>query len=238
MKKIVGCVKRAVEEFNMIEDGDVVGVGISGGKDSSALLYALRLYQNFSKAKFKIKALTLTLGFEGFDISPLTKFCNELGIEHVVVPTQIGKVIFEERKEKNPCSLCARMRRGRLHNLCKELGVTKLALGHHGDDAIETLFLSMFYEGRLNTFEPVTYLDRKDLTMIRPLMYAYEKDIILAVKRHDIPVVESPCPADKKTKREYAKRLISSIEKDIPNVRGNILRALENKDQMYLWFKK
>ncbi|PAB59380.1 tRNA 2-thiocytidine biosynthesis TtcA family protein [Anaeromicrobium sediminis] len=238
MKKIVGCVKRAVEEFNMIEDGDVVGVGVSGGKDSSALLYALRLYQNFSKAKFQIKALTLTLGFEGFDISPITKFCNELGIEHVVVPTQIGKVIFEERKEKNPCSLCARMRRGRLHNLCKELGVTKLALGHHADDAIQTLFLSMFYEGRLNTFEPVTYLDRKDLIMIRPLMYAYEKDIISSVDRHNIPVVESPCPANKKTQREYAKELINDIEKDIPNVKANILRAMENKDQMYLWFKK
>lgn len=237
MKKIVGCIKKAVEEFNMIEEGDIVGVGVSGGKDSSALLYALRLYQNFSKVKFQIKALTLTLGFDNFDLSPVSDFCKEIGVEHVVVTTEIGKIIFEDRKEKNPCSLCARMRRGRLHNLCKELGVTKLALGHHADDAMQTLFLSMFYEGRLNTFEPVTYLDRKDLTMIRPLMFAYEDDIIKAVKKHNIPVVESPCPANKKTQREYAKDLIDTIQKDIPNVKSNLVRALQNKDQMYLWFK-
>ncbi|MBF8982995.1 tRNA 2-thiocytidine biosynthesis protein TtcA [Lutibacter sp. B2] len=237
MRKILGCIKKAVKNFDMIQEGDVIGVGVSGGKDSSSLLYALKLYQNFSPVKFELKALTLTLGFEDFDLTPINEFCRKIEVEHIVCPTQIGKVIFEERKEKNPCSLCSTMRRGRLHNLCKEHGVTKLALGHHADDAIETLFLCMMHEGRINTFEPITYLDRKDLTMIRPLIYAYEEDIILAVNKHNIPVVESTCPANKKTQREYFKQMLTNIYGDIPNGRKNILKALENADQFNLWFK-
>ncbi|MCT4619804.1 MAG: tRNA 2-thiocytidine biosynthesis TtcA family protein [Marinisporobacter sp.] len=237
MKKILGCVKKAVAQFHMIEDGDVVGVGVSGGKDSTALLYALKLFQNFSPVKYELKAFTLTLGFDGFDLTPLKKLCHDLNIPYIIQPTQIGKVVFEERKDKNPCAMCARMRRGRLHTLCKEHGVTKLALGHHGDDAVETLFLSMFYESRISTFDPVTFLDRKDLTMIRPLIYASEKDIISAVKKHNLPIVKSPCPANGKTQRQFMKNLLETIYKDIPNGRDRILTALENKEQLNIWIK-
>jgi tRNA(Ile)-lysidine synthase TilS/MesJ len=237
MKKILGCVKKAVSDFSMIQDGDVVGVGVSGGKDSTALLYALKLFQNFSPVKYELKAFTLTLGFDNFDLTPLKKFCHDLKIPYIIQPTQIGKVVFEERKDKNPCAMCARMRRGRLHTLCKEYGVTKLALGHHGDDAVETLFLSMFYESRISTFDPVTFLDKKNLTMIRPLIYASEKDIISTVNKHNLPIVKSPCPANGKTQRQYMKNLLEQIYKDIPNGKDRIITALKNKEQLNIWSK-
>ncbi|QEK11296.1 tRNA 2-thiocytidine biosynthesis protein TtcA [Crassaminicella thermophila] len=237
MKKVLGCIKKAVADFDMIQDGDVVGVGVSGGKDSTTLLYALKLFQNFSPVKYELKALTLTLGFDNFDITPLKNFCEKLEIPYIIQPTKIGKVVFEERKDKNPCAMCARMRRGRLHTLCKEHGITKLALGHHADDAVETLFLSMFYESRISTFDPVTFLDRKNLTMIRPLIYASEDDIISAVSKHNLPIVKSPCPANGKTKRQYMKNLLKQINKDIPNARDRVITALKNKDQLNIWIK-
>lgn len=235
MRKVLGCLKRAVEEFDMIKDGDVIGVGLSGGKDSMTLLYALKLYLNFAPIKYTVKALTLTMGFESFDVSKLTEFCRQLDIEHIVLETKIGPVVFEERKESHPCGMCSRMRRGRLHKLCKEHHIDKLALGHHADDAIETLFLSMLYESRIHTFKPVTYLDRSDLTQIRPLIYAFESDIIDAVNRHHIPVEKNPCPAAKHTKREYIKTLLNTISKDIPDAKKHLLTALGNKDQLELF---
>ncbi|WP_432662651.1 tRNA 2-thiocytidine biosynthesis TtcA family protein [Wukongibacter baidiensis] len=235
MRKILGCIKKAVIDFDMIQDGDVIGVGVSGGKDSVALLYALKLFQNFSPVKYDLKALTLTLGFENFDLTPIKKMCDELNIEYIIKPTEIGRIVFEERKEKNPCSLCSRFKRAALHSLCKENSVTKLALGHHMDDAIETLFLSMFYEGRIHTFNPVTYLSRKDLTMIRPLIYAEEKEIIKAVRRHNLPEVKSLCPADGNTKREYMKQSLMKFYKDIPHAKQNLLNALKNKKQLNIW---
>ncbi|WP_129597482.1 tRNA 2-thiocytidine biosynthesis TtcA family protein [Anaerophilus nitritogenes] len=235
MRKLLGYVKKAVLDFNMIENGDIVGVGVSGGKDSMALLYALKLFQRFSPVKYDLKAFTLTLGFNDFDISPIQNFCKELEIPYIVQHTDIGKIVFEDRKEKSPCSLCARMRRGKLHSLCKNHGVTKLALGHHGDDAVETLFLSIFYESRISTFLPVTYLDRIDLTMIRPLIYAKEQDIIDSVSRNDLPIVKNPCPADGKTKRQYMKNLLDQIYKEIPNGRNHVIEALKNKDQLHIW---
>lgn len=238
MKKIIGCIRKAVEDFNMIQDGDVVGVGVSGGKDSVALLYGLRLFQNFSPIKYELKALSLTLGFDNFDLSPIQSLCDEIGVEYIIKPTQIGKIVFEERNEKNPCSLCSRFKRAALHNLCKENSVTKLALGHHRDDGIETLFLSMFYEGRINTFDPVTYLSRKDLTMIRPLIYAEEREITGAVNRLDLPVVKSPCPADGNTKREYMKQSLLKFYKDIPHSKQNLLSALMNTEQLNIWGMK
>ncbi|TCO76479.1 tRNA 2-thiocytidine biosynthesis TtcA family protein [Marinisporobacter balticus] len=237
MRKILGCIKKAVTDFNMIQEGDVVGVGVSGGKDSTALLYALKLFQNFSPVKYELKALTLTLGFDNFDLTPLKDLCAKLEIPYIIQPTQIGKVIFEERKDKHPCAMCARMRRGKIYSLCNETGVTKLALGHHGDDAIETLFLSMFYESRISTFDPVTFLDRKNLTMIRPLIYASEQDIISAVKKHALPVVKSPCPANGNTQRQYMKGLLNNIYKDIPNGRERIISALKNGEQLNIWTK-
>lgn len=235
MKKIIGYIRKAVEDFDMIQDGDIVGVGVSGGKDSVALLYGLRLFQNFSPIKYELKALSLTLGFDNFDLSPIQSLCDEIGVEYIIKPTQIAKIVFEERNEKNPCSLCARFKRAALHDLCKENSVTKLALGHHRDDGIETLFLSMFYEGRINTFDPVTYLSRKDLTMIRPMIYAEEREIAGAVKRLDLPVVKSSCPADGNTKREYMKQSLLKFYKDIPHSKKALLNALMNTEQLNIW---
>ena len=171
MKEVLGCLRRADEDFRMIAPGDHVAVGVSGGKDSLLLLYALALYRRFSKNPYTLTAVTLTMGLQPFDLGGVRALCETLDVPYIVRETQIGKVIFEERKEKNPCSLCAKMRRGALVDLCLEVGANKLALGHHRDDAIETLFLSMLYEGRIHTFHPVTHLTRKGITQIRPLVY-------------------------------------------------------------------
>ncbi len=237
MKKILGSIKRAVIDFDMIQDGDVVGVGVSGGKDSMTLLYSLKLFQHFSPVNYKLKAISLTLGFDNFDLSPIEEFCKKHDIEYIIKPTEIGKIVFEERNEKNPCSLCARFKRAALHELCQEHGINKLALGHHRDDAIETLFLSMFYEGRISTFDPVTYLTRRDLTAIRPMIYVEEREIKGAIKRHSIPVVKSPCPADGNTRREYMKDLLKKLYKDIPNGSATLLTALMNTEQLNIWKK-
>lgn len=236
MKRILGCIRKAVEEFNMIEDGDKVAVGVSGGKDSMTLLYGLKLFQRFSPVKYDLEALTLTLGFEDFDLTPVKEFCKKIDVQYTIRETKIGRIVFEAREEKNPCSLCANMRRGALHNLMKERELNKLALGHHRDDAIETLFLSMLYEGRINTFSPKAYMSRKDIHVIRPMIYAKEAQINGAVNRHDIPVVKSPCPMDKKTKREEMKKLLHEIYKEIPKADDRIITAMKNKDQINLWF--
>ncbi len=238
MRKILGCIRKAVMDFDMIQDGDVVGVGVSGGKDSVALLYSLKLFQRFSPIKYELKALSLTLGFDDFDLSPIKRLCEEIDVEYIIKPTEIGKIVFEERKEKNPCSLCSRFKRAALHNLCKDHSITKLALGHHRDDAIETLFLSMFYEGRIHTFNPVTYLSRKDLTMIRPMIYVEEREIKGVIKRHNLPVIKSPCPADGSTKREYMKQSLLKFYKDIPHSDERLLKALMNTEQLNIWDKK
>ena len=177
MKEVLGCLRRADEDFRMIAPGDHVAVGVSGGKDSLLLLYALALYRRFSKNPYTLTAVTLTMGLQPFDLGGVRALCETLDVPYIVRETEIGKVIFEERKEKNPCSLCAKMRRGALVDLCLEVGANKLALGHHRDDAIETLFLSMLYEGRIHTFHPVTHLTRKGITQIRPLVYLPEKHV-------------------------------------------------------------
>ena len=225
MRKLLGCIKRAQANYSMIHEGDVIGVGLSGGKDSIALLYALYLYQNFSPVKYSIKAITIDLGFEGFQTDVLTSLCNDLEIECVIEKTKIGKLIFEERKDTHPCGMCARMRRGRLIRVCKEKNITKLALGHHGDDAAETLLMSMLYERRVHTFSPITYFDRTDFLMIRPFIYAAEQDIIDAVKRHNLPTVQNPCPASGSTKREMVKSLILALDDMVPNGHKNLIAA-------------
>jgi len=235
LKRILGCLRRAVHDFNMIQDGDSIAVGLSGGKDSLTLLYALKLYQRFSPQKYDLKAVTLTLGLPGFDVSPLLDFCSKIGVDYTVEDTYIGKLIFEIRQEKNPCSLCANMRRGALHNTAIELGCNKVALGHHKNDAIETLLLSMFYEGRISTFSPVTYLDRKKITLIRPMIYINEYEIKSAVKKYKLPVVTNPCPANGNTKREYIKQLIRQLAKDNREIENNIFHSILNKEQLNLW---
>ena len=238
MKEILGCIRRADQDFGMIQAGDKVAVGVSGGKDSLLLLYAMALYRKFCPHPFELEALTLTMGLEPFDVSGIRELCDKLEVPYIVRETEIAKVIFEERKEKNPCSLCSKMRRGALNELCVERGVNKLALGHHRDDAEETLLLSLFYEGRLHTFQPVTYLSRTGITQIRPMLYVAEKDIIHYARTLNLPVVKSPCPADGYTKRQDMKELLDYICRRIPNAREQMLSALRNPEQYGLWDKR
>lgn len=238
MKRILGKLRKAATDFNMIQDGDKIAVGLSGGKDSTMLLKALKMYQKFSKEKFELYAITIDMGLEGYNPQPLIDFCNELDVPYKIVPTQIGDILFNVRKEKNPCSLCANMRRGILHDTAKELGCNKVALGHHLNDVIETFLLSLFYEARLNTFSPVTYLSRKDLYLIRPFIYVYEKEIIGEVNKLALPIVKNPCPANGETKREYMKNLIKQIEHDIPFAKDNIIGAIQNIEQLNIWDKE
>ena len=235
MRKVLGCVRRAVEDFSMIEDGDKVAVGVSGGKDSLALLKALALYRRFSPVKYDLYGIMLTIGLGKVDTTAIEAFCDQIEVPLTIKHTHIGRIVFEERKEPNPCSLCARMRRGALHNAALEIGCKKVALGHHREDVIETLLLSLLYEARINTFSPVTYLDRKDITVIRPLIYAPEAEIIRATKRIDLPVLKNPCPADGQTKRHEMKELMNYIVTLVPNAREQILSALLNKEQYRLW---
>jgi tRNA 2-thiocytidine biosynthesis protein TtcA len=235
MKKILGCLRRAVEDHNMISEGDRIALGISGGKDSLILLKAMKLYQFMSPVRYELEAITLDMGYEGVDWSGVKSFCKELDIPYTIRETHIGTIVFEARQEKNPCSLCAKLRRGALHNVALELECKKVALGHHREDVVETLFLSMFYEARFNTFSPVTYLDRKDITLIRPLIYVPEPEIQKAAVRHDIPLVFNPCPVNGKTKREYIKNLLKDVSRDIPNVQEQILNALKKTHVRKLW---
>lgn len=236
MKKILGPLRRAVEKYEMIRPGDRIAVGLSGGKDSTALLVAMKRFQYFSPVLFELEGITLDMGFGGMDFEPLVQLCAELDIPYTIKKTQIGPIVFEARQEKNPCALCARMKRGALHDLAIERGCRKIALGHHADDAIETFFLSLFYEGRINTFSPVTYLDRKDITLIRPLIFVKEKDIIYNPEIKELPVIKSTCPADGHTKREDMKDMMKELRKTIPELDDRILKAIQNKEQFHLWF--
>lgn len=237
MKTTLGCIRRADEDFRMIEAGDRVAVGVSGGKDSLVLLYAMALYRKFSKNPFTLTAVTLALGLEPFDLSGIRALCEELEVPYVVKQTEIAKVVFEDRKEKNPCSLCAKMRRGALTDLCNELGCNKLALGHHRDDAEETLLMSLLYEGRLHTFHPTTFLSRSGITQIRPMVYIPEDHIVRLTNRLNLPVVKSPCPANGNTKREEIKELLDLICERFPEAREYMLSALRNEEQYGLWNK-
>lgn len=236
MKKILGPLRRAVEKYEMIRPGDRIAVGLSGGKDSTALLVAMKRFQYFSPVPFELEGITLDMGFGGMDFEPLVQLCAELDIPYTIKKTQIGPIVFEARQEKNPCALCARMKRGALHDLSIERGCRKIALGHHADDAIETFFLSLFYESRINTFSPVTYLDRKDITLIRPLIFVKEKDIIYNPEVKELPVIKSTCPADGHTKREDMKDMMKELRKTIPELDDRILKAIQNKEQFHLWF--
>lgn len=225
-KRILGQVRRAVEDYNMIEDGDRIVVGVSG-KDSVTLLIALRMLQNFLGRKFSIEAVTLTLGIGDTDLSYTENLCSEMGINYTVEETLIGKIVFEARHEDNPCSLCANMRRGALHNVAKSLGCNKVALGHHKNDVIETFMLSTLYEGRIHTFSPVTYLDRKGLYLIRPLIYTEEYEIKSFVKQNGIIPIKNPCPSNGKTKRQYVKELLQTMSRENHEVKNNIFGAIK-----------
>lgn len=227
-RRLLSYARRAIDEYDMIQENDRIAVGISGGKDSVALFCTLVALKQFYPKKFEIVAVTIDMGFEGMDFSPFSKLCEELEIEYHIVKTEISQIIFDYRKESNPCSLCARMRRGALHDAAKEYKCNKLALGHHFDDVVETFVLNLSYEGRLGTFSPVTYLSRKDITMIRPFVYTAEKDIrYFMSKNPELPLVESTCPADKKTQREGVKAFLAEQEKTNKGLKHRILGAIQ-----------
>ncbi len=229
MRRIISRVRAAVDDYNMIQEGDKIAVGVSGGKDSLVLLDALCQLKRFYPEKFSIVAITLDMRFnkEKGDYSEIKKLCDKYDVEYVVRQTDLYEIIFEVRKEANPCALCARMRRGMLHETAKELGCNKIALGHHLDDAAETFIMNLLLESRVGCFAPVTYLSRRDITMIRPLIYVREREVEELIKRVSFPVVESKCPANENTKREDIKNLISDLSKQYGDVPEKIVGAMQ-----------
>lgn len=238
MKTVLGCIRKADTDFSMIAPGDRIAVGVSGGKDSLLLLYALSLYRKFSGKAFTLQAITLKMGLEPFDVSGIAALCERIDVPYTVIETEIAHVIFDIRKESNPCALCAKMRRGALNDAALAAGCNKVALGHHREDAIETLLMSLIFEGRLHTFHPNTYLSRKQITVIRPMVYVPEKHVIHMVKTLSLPVVKNPCPADGNSKREEIKQLIATLCKTYPHLKDYMLSALQNTAQYGLWDQK
>ncbi len=228
LQKLLSYTRKAVDQYHMIQTGDKIAIGVSGGKDSLTLLYALSGLRRFYPNTFDIEAITVDLGFDNFKLDPIYQLCEKLNVNYSVVQTDIAQIIFDIRKEKSPCSLCSKMRKGALNDKAEQLGCNKIALGHHQEDIIETMMLSLFYEGRFHTFAPVTYLDRMKLYSIRPLLYCKEKDILTFSKQYDLPIVANPCPVDNTTKREAMKKLITALNEDMPGVKDRMFRAIEN----------
>lgn len=228
LQQVLSYVRKAVDDYHMIDEGDKIAVGISGGKDSLTLLYALNSLKRFYPKKFELCAVTVDLGFDNLNLEKIESLCEELNVKYIIVKTDIAQIIFQERKETNPCSLCAKMRKGALNEAIKAEGCNKIAYAHHKDDVVETMLMSLIFEGRFHTFSPVTYLDRMDLTVIRPLMYMNEADVIGFVHKYNIPVVKSPCPADGHTKREYVKTLLRQLNLENPGVKERMFTAIQN----------
>ena len=236
IRRLLSCTRRAVDDYNMIEEGDRIAVGVSGGKDSLALLCALCDLRRFYPKKFSIVAITVNAGFPDMDFTPVKEFCEKLDVPFVIKESGIADVVFNIRKESNPCSLCAKMRRGSLHDAAKEMGCNKLALGHHFDDVITTFMMNLFREGRIGCFSPVTYLSRKDLTMIRPLIYADEDDVKYFVRGNDLPLVQNTCPEDKQTERENMKQFLDGLDRKDKGLKHRIFTAIQkgNVDGFHL----
>lgn len=232
MQKLLSHVRRAISDHDMIESGDRIAVGLSGGKDSLILMTALAAYRRFSPQPFELAAVTIDLGF-GAEYEKMTEYCEKLNVPFHLVKTDIKTILFDERKEKSPCSLCSKMRRGALNTFITSNGYNKLALGHHADDLIETMLLSLCYEGRFSTFAAKSFMDRSGVTLIRPLVYVYEKDVTSLSS--DLPIVHNPCPVNHETQREYMKNLIKSINNDIPIAKDRMLGAITNPDRNNLW---
>lgn len=228
LQRLLSFTRKAVDEYDMIQEGDRIAVGISGGKDSLTLLHALHGLSRFYPKKFELSAVTVDLGFEDFDLTPISDMCREMGVPYRIVRSDIYRILFHERKETNPCSLCAKMRKGALNQAIKEAGCNKVAYAHHKDDIIETMLLSLIFEGRFYSFSPKTYLDRMDLTVIRPIMYVDEMDVIGFKNRYDLPVVKSKCPVDGYTKRQYAKELLHQLNREHPGARERMFHAILN----------
>jgi len=227
LNEFTGTVRRAVDDYNMIEEGDKIAVGVSGGKDSMILLLALWHLRRFYPKPFELEAITIELGFEGMDFTPVKELCAKLEIPYTCLKTDIKEIVFDVRKEENPCSLCAKMRRGALNDAIRERGISKLALGHHFDDAVETFMMSLLFEGRISCFRPVTFLDRSGVTQIRPLVYAGEQKISNLANQLQVPVVENPCPQDKGSKRYEIKQLLKTMCENYPDMKSKVFGAMQ-----------
>ena len=227
LNDFTGTVRRAVDDYRMIEAGDRVAVGVSGGKDSLVLLLALDHLKSYYPKPFELEAVTVELGFEGMDFAPVAALCEARGIPYTCRKTDIKEVVFDVRQEANPCSLCAKMRRGALNGILKERGLNKLALGHHFDDAVETFLMSLLFEGRLNCFAPMSYMDRMGVTLIRPLLYVGELRSSNMAAALSLPVVPSTCPMDRTSKRAETKALLDTLSRTYPDLRSRIFGAMQ-----------
>ena len=230
MQRILSYIRKAIDDYNMIEDGDKIAVALSGGKDSIALLMGMKNLQRFYNKKFEIIAISINPGFEFFDSTFLKNFCNDLGVTYIEEKSHIKEKVFDIRQEKNPCSLCANLRRGILNSTAIREGCNKIALGHNEDDVLETFFLNLLYGGNINTFAPKSYMDRSQITLIRPLIYAPEKSIKTFIKKNNIKVMPKCCPMDGISKREDIKNLIHNLQKDIPTLKANLYGAIKRSN--------
>ena len=226
LQRLLSLLRQAIDQYNMIEDGDHIAIGISGGKDSLTLLYGLANLQRFYPKSFRLSAITVDMGLDTMDLETVKALCAGFNVPYEVIPTEIGKILFEARKESNPCALCAKMRKGALNQKAMELGCNKIAYAHHKDDIIETAMMSLLYEGRFYAFPPVTHLDRTDLTVIRPLMLVSEADVKGFRNKYQLPVCKNPCPMDGHTHREYVKNLIRGLNTHSPGVRDRLFHAV------------
>lgn len=226
LQRLYSLTRQAIDFYHLIDSNDHIAVGVSGGKDSLTLLYALNGLKQFYPKPFDLTAITVDLGYQDFDLSPVKKLCKQLSVPYHIVNTEIGKIIFDIRKEPNPCALCAKMRKGALNAAAKELGCNKIAYAHHKDDLIETMLLSLIYEGRFYAFSPYTFLDRMELTVIRPMIFVSEADVTGFKNKYELSVCKNPCPVDGYTKREYVKQLIKQLVKENPGVKERMFRAI------------
>ena len=227
MQNMMGRIRRCAEDYNMIAEGDKIAVGVSGGKDSLTLLYLLAALRRYYPAHYELQAVTIDMGLPGMDFSPVAALCEKLEVPYQIKKTEIGPIIFDYRHERNPCSMCAKMRRGALNDVLLSLGCNKIALGHHFDDAVETFLMSLLYEGRIGCFEPVTYLSRTGITQIRPMLYVGEQAIAHFAERYELPVVHNVCPADKHTKRQEVKELIVTLQAQYPDLKSKVFGAMQ-----------
>lgn len=234
MQHILGLVRRCVEDYHMIDPGETVAVGVSGGKDSLLTLAALAQLRRFYPVPFNVHAITLETGTPGMSFDAVADLCRDLKVPYTRISVPVYQIVFEERKEKNPCSLCAKLRRGSLNTALKDLGISKIALGHHFDDAVETMLMNLLFEGRIGCFQPVTYLDRSGITQIRPLLYCHEDEVRRAAAKLDLPVVQNPCPANGSTRRQEVKELLLQLEERYPNLRQKIFGAMQ-RYPLYGW---
>ncbi|HOK49897.1 MAG TPA: tRNA 2-thiocytidine biosynthesis TtcA family protein [Sedimentibacter sp.] len=230
LQRLLSYTRKALDDYKMIDDGDNIAIGLSGGKDSLTLLYALSHLRQFYPKKFNIEAITVSMGYKDMDFSPVEQLCKELGVNYTIVETEIADIVFSRRKETNPCSLCAKLRKGAFNIKAKELGCNKEAYAHHNDDVIETMMMSLLFEGRFNCFSPVTYLDKTGITLIRPLIYVKEADIKGFRNAYNLPVVKNPCPVNGYTKRQYVKDLIKTIQAENPGLKKRLFHAIKTSN--------